>query len=172
MPKVLVFLCHPPPGWSRSDPWMMPCDPWVTPGDPWWPRGTLGDWLTDWLTYIPIGRLTDWLVDGWSNWLTDTRWGAVDLWSCFWFGCRKWPKNGLHPLECKNNAWKYIMWVVYNFVSRCFMTHSNDIWLEFTWVKFSWVNLTLLELTWVKFSWLEFSLVCMSWVDLSSIGFP
>ena len=89
------------PGWPQGDlgwPRMTQGWPRMTPG---WPsirpqgdhllpnydplvnqEVPQGDWLTDRLTYHPIGWLTDWFADWWPNWITDTRGGAVDLWSC------------------------------------------------------------------------------------------
>ena len=72
------------PGWlqgglvqTKGDPWVTKNDPWVNqedPREPDWLTYSISYWLIDWL----IGWLIDWLTEK-----TDTRGGAVDLWSCF-----------------------------------------------------------------------------------------
>ena len=55
-------------------------------GDPRWPMGDSGWLMGDlWMT-----KVTDWLVDWLPNLITDTKSGAVDLWSCL----RYWLKTG------------------------------------------------------------------------------
>ena len=72
-PRMNPGLPRMTPGWPRMTQggtgWPQGCSVWPK-GEPWWHRMTPG-WLIDWL------------VDLWTNWISDTRGGAVDLWSCF-----------------------------------------------------------------------------------------
>ena len=73
------------PGWPQDYPGLPQGDPGWPQGDPGWPKGDLGWLYSDpgWPQGDQGWSLGDWLVDWWSNWIIDTRGGAVDLWSCF-----------------------------------------------------------------------------------------